>query len=188
MKIRYILYPLLMLLAMLLPTSCSLEEDLMEVAASSNGDKITFNMGVSVPGASNVQSRGFADGDTYSKTNEYFNFIEKLHIAVFEISSSGTFLTEFVSADPLKAAEGEISGDSKTDGDGCYNFRVTLTQAGGVNKSYRLHVIANYPGLELKFDNEVQLMSSLAADGANHDVYWNFVELKRIDESSFATN
>ena len=177
MKTRYILYPLLMLLAMLLPTSCSLEEDLMEVAASSNGDKITFNMGVSVPGASNVQSRAFADGDIYSNDKDYFKSAN-LHIAVFEISSTGTFLKEFVSADPLEQT------DSDKDNDGCTNFRVTLTQAGGVNKSYRLHVIANYPGLELKFDNEVQLMSSLAADGANHDVYWNFVELERIDESS----
>ena len=179
MKTRYILYPLLMLLAMLLPTSCSLEEDLMEVAASSNGDKITFNMGVSVPGASNVQSRAFADGDTYSNDDKYFKSIN-LHIAVFEISSTGTFLKKFVSADLLKET------DSDKDNDVCTNFRVTLTQAGGVNKSYRLHVIANYPGLELNFDNEVQLMSSLAADGANHDVYWNFVELNEISQTSLA--
>lgn len=179
MKTRYILYPLLMLLAILLPTSCSTEEDFMDSSTTTNGDKITFTMGVSVPGASNVQSRAFADGDIYSNDKDYFKSAN-LHIAVFEISSTGTFLKEFVSADPLEQT------DSDKDNDGCTNFRVTLTQSGGVGKSYRLHVIANYPGLELIFDNEVQLMSSLGANGADHDVYWNFVELNEISQTSLA--
>ena len=179
MKTRYILYPLLTVLAMLLPTSCSLEEDIMDVAATSNGDKVTFTMGVSIPGASNVESRAFGETD--------FSKIESLHIAVFEVTTVtegnkekevSSYFREFLDND-------DITLLSDNDDHGCWKFNVTITKASAATgKKYRLHLIANYPGLTMGFGEEGQRMGLLETQANDKDVYWNFVELTSISESS----
>ena len=168
MKTRYILYPLLMLMAMLLPTSCSFEEDVFDAPAA-NGNKISFTMDVSLVGASNVESRAFG--------NTNFNFTS-LHIAVFEVTEDGSYLKEFLDNDDIELL-------SANDGDGCWKFNVTITEAGAAtDKKYRLHLIANYPGLTMPFGEEGQLMGLLETQANDKDVYWNFVELTSISESS----
>lgn len=168
MKTRYILYPLLMLMAILLPTSCSFEEDVFDAPAA-NGNKISFTMDVSLVGASNVESRAFG--------NTNFKFTS-LHIAVFEVTEDGSYLKEFLDNDDIELL-------SENDDDGCWKFNVTITEAGAAtDKKYRLHLIANYPGLTMPFGEEGQLMGLLETQGDNLDVYWNFVELTSISESS----
>lgn len=168
MKTRYILYPLLMLMAILLPTSCSFEEDVFDAPAA-NGNKISFTMDVSLLGASNVKSRAFG--------NTNFNFTS-LHIAVFEVTEDGSYLKEFLDNDDIELL-------SAKDDDGCWKFNVTITEAGAAtDKKYRLHLIANYPGLTMPFGEEGQLMGLLETQANDKDVYWNFVELASISESS----
>ena len=169
MKTRYILYPLLTVLAMLLPTSCSFEEDVFDAPAA-DGNKISFTMDVSLVGASNVESRAFGETD--------FSKIESLHIAVFEVTEDGSYLKEFLDNDDIKLLK-------ENDGDGCWKFNVTITKAGAAtDKKYRLHLIANYPGLTMPFGEEGQLMGLLETQANDKDVYWNFVELTSISESS----
>ena len=168
MKTRYILYPLLMLMAILLPTSCSFEEDVFDAPAA-NGNKISFTMDVSLVGASNVESRSFG--------NTNFNFTS-LHIAVFEVTEDGSYLREFLDNDDITLLSGN-------DGDGCRKFNVTITKASAATgKKYRLHLIANYPGLTMGFGEEGQRMGLLETQANDKDVYWNFVELTSISESS----
>lgn len=167
MKTRYILYPLLMALAILLPTSCSFEEE-MDIPTS-KGEKVSFTIGVELAGASKAESRAFTEERT-----EEFN---SLHVAVFDVTADGSYLKEFVEATPL----------SGKDGDGCWNFSIELTKAEAVEgQNYRLHLIANYPGLTMGFGEEGQLMGLLEtkAGETEHDAYWNFVELNSIDENS----
>ena len=64
MKTRYIYYPLLMLLAILLPTSCSVDDDI-DVNPNTVGEKVRFNIGVSLAGTSDVESRAFGH-ETYN--------------------------------------------------------------------------------------------------------------------------
>ena len=169
MKTRYILYPLLMLLAMLLPTSCSFEEDVFDAPAA-DGNKISFTMDVSLVGASNVESRAFGETD--------FSKIESLHIAVFEETEDGSYFREFLDND-------DITLLSENDDHGCWKFNVTITKASAATgKKYRLHLIANYPGLTMGFGEEGQLMGLLETQGDNLDVYWNFVELPSINAES----
>ena len=168
MKTRYILYPLLMLMAILLPTSCSFEEDVLDSPVS-DGNKISFTMDVSLAGASNVESRAFG--------NTNYNF-KSLYIAVFEETADGSYLKEFLDNDDIELL-------SANDADGCRKFNVTITEAGAAEgKKYRLHLIANYPGLTMPFGEEGQLMGLLETQDDNLDVYWNFKELTSIDANS----
>ena len=169
MKTRYILYPLLTVLAMLLPTSCSTEEDFMDSSITSNGDKVTLTLGVSVPGATNVASRAFIDGDSEATdfNPDYYNF-DNLFVAVFEQASDGNYYYQ-------GATEVSPVGPDH----GCSTYKVTLT---ATNNPCRLHIIANYPDLSMGFDDEGESIGRLKtkADDLSHDVYWNFVDLPYI--------
>lgn len=98
MKTKYILYPLLMALAILLPTSCSSEEDVMEIPTS-KGEKVSFTIGVELAGASKAESRAF----TEEKTDEF----NSLHVAVFDVTEDGSYLKEFVEATPLTTQDND---------------------------------------------------------------------------------
>lgn len=156
MKTRYIFYSLLMLLATLLPTSCSHEEDFME-STTTDGEKITFTIGVDLAGASKAESRAFG--------NTNYNF-ENLYVAVFDVTDDGNYLKEFVEATPQKT----------NDNDNCWVYQVTLTNSA---TPCRVHLIANYPGLTMGFGEEGQLIGRLEtlAQNDGHDVYWNFVDM-----------
>ena len=163
MKTRYILYPLLMLLAILLPTSCSFEEDFMDIPTT-DGDKISFTMGVSVSGATSAESRAFGA--------ENHNFSD-LYVAVFEETDGVSYLKDFV-----KATASTTANDTEH---GCKYYVVELTKS---DTPCRVHIIANYPDLNMGINEEGQLMGLLATKGNNQDVYWNFKDLGKIDQSS----
>ena len=167
MKTRHILYPLLMALAILLPTSCSFEEDLD--TSTSKGEKISFTIGVELAGASHAESRAF----TETKTEK----ITSLHVAIFDVTADGSYYWDFVQATP----------SSSQDTDNCWEFSMELTKAEKAEgHTYRFHLIANYPGLTMGFGEESQLMGLLEtkAGETEHDVYWNFVELESIDDNT----
>lgn len=170
MKTRYILYPLLMLMAMLLPTSCSFEEDIMEDSSiTSHGDKVSFTMEVSLAGTSGVESRAFTD----TKTDELAN----LHLVVFEQGTGGYYYYK-------ESAPATLKNSKETDGDKCWQYDVTLTYT---SKPCRVHLVGNYgESLPVGFGEEGQVMGLLetqAVEGG-HDVYWNFVSLPDgIDEA-----
>ena len=169
MKTRYILYPLLALMAILLPTSCSNEEDFLDVPVTSNGDKVTLTLGVTVPGATNVASRAFINGDSEATDfkSDYYNF-KNLFVAVFEQAEDQNYYYQGTT---------EVSPVG-TD-HGCSTYKVTLT---ATNNPCRLHIIANYQDLSMGFDDEGESIGRLKtkADDLSHDVYWNFVDLPYI--------
>lgn len=181
MKTRYILYPLLALMAILLPTSCSTEEDFMDSSITSNGDKVTFTLGVSVPGATNVASRAFINGDSEATgfDSDYYNF-DNLFVAVFEQASDGNYY--YQGASPV-----ELSGTATHDGKTCSTYKVTLT---ATNNPCRLHIIANYEDLSMGLNDEGEAIGRLKTKADNQDVYWNFVGLdegiQNTDESKTA--
>lgn len=171
MKTRYILYPLLTFLAMLLPTSCSFEEDIMEDSSIiSHGDKVSFTMEVSLAGTSGVESRAFTD----TKTDKLAN----LHLVVFEQGTGGYYYYK-------ESAPATLKSSKETDGDKCWQYDVTLTYT---SKPCRVHLVGNYgETLPVGFGEEGQVMGLLetqAVEGG-HDVYWNFVTLPDgIDEAT----
>lgn len=153
MKTRYILYPLLMLLAILLPTSCSSEEDMLDVPTS-DSEKVHLNIDLTLAGTSDAGSRAFGDNVTT------FNF---LHVALFEkISDGNYYLKDFITANKVNGA-----------------FAVNLPKTAN---PCRLHFIANYPGLSMGFNEEGQLMGLLETlnQEGGHDVFWNYVSLNGI--------
>ena len=167
MKTRYILYTLLALMAILLPTSCSNDDDFLDVPVTSNGDKVTLTLGVTVPGATNVVSRAFINGDSEATgfVSDYYNF-ENLFVAVYEQSSlDGNYYYQ----GPVEVTPGAADH-------GCTTYNVTLT---ATTNPCRLHIIANYPGLNMGLDDEGEAIGRLktAKDDLSHDVYWNFVDL-----------
>ena len=171
MKTRYIFYSLLMLLATLLPTSCSHEEDFME-NTTSDGEKITFTIGVDLAGTSKAESRAFG--------NTNYDF-ENLYVAVFDVTDDGNYLKEFVEATPLKSNHDDNNDDNVDNN--CWVYQVTLTNSA---TPCRVHLIANYPGLTMGFGEEGQLIGRLEtlAQNDGHDVYWNFVDLPYIKAPS----
>ena len=164
-------YRLFVLLAILLATSCSHNEEL-QVVPDSNADKVHFTIGVSLPGASTTDSRAFGgEGNTNGTGNDgYFEFSD-LYVAVFEEIEGVSYLKEFVKADNTVPI-----WDSSNNH---WNFGVTLTKTDGPR---RLHLIANYPNFTMGFGEEGQLIGRLLANGAEHDVYWNYRDLDKIDE------
>ena len=171
MKTRYILYPLLMLMAMLLPTSCSFEEDIMEDSSiTSHGDKVSFTMEVSLAGTSGVESRAFTD----TKTDELAN----LHLVVFEQGTGGYYYYK-------ESAPATLQKTQETGGHTCWIYDVTLTYT---SKPCRVHLVGNYgESLPVGFGEEGQVMGLLEtqAEEGEHDVYWNFVTLPDgIDEAT----
>ena len=131
MKIKNYIYLLLMLLATLLPTSCTDDNEIIE---GSDSNKVHWNISVTVPGATQNTTRAFGDEGT-----GYFTFSE-IYVAVFVNIEGVSYLEEFVRADntvPTWNAENN-----------CWDFGVTLNQTDGPR---RLHLIANYPGLTMGF-------------------------------------
>ena len=171
MKTRYILYPLLMLMAMLLPTSCSFEEDIMEDSSiTSHGDKVSFTMEVSLAGTSGVESRAFTD----TKTDKLAN----LHLVVFEQGTGGYYYYK-------ESAPATLKSTKEDAGDKCWQYDVTLTYT---SKPCRVHLVGNYgETLPVGFGEEGQVMGLLETQAVKgeHDVYWNFVSLPDgIDEAT----
>ena len=165
MKIKRHIYLLLMLLATLLPTACN---DNIQLPANDDDGKVHWTIGVSLPGAEQNITRGFGDEGTGS--GGYFEF-EDLYVAVFVNIEGVSYLEEFVRADstaPTWNAENN-----------CWDFGVKLNQTDGPR---RLHLIANYPGLTMGFGEEGQLVGRLMANGANHDVYWNYRDVTKVAE------
>ncbi len=163
MKIKNYIYLLLMLLATLLPTACN---DNIQLPANDDDGKVHWTIGVSLPGAEQNITRGFGDEGTGS--GGYFEF-KDLYVAVFVDIDGVSYLEEFVRADstaPTWNAE-----------DNCWDFGVTLNQTDGPR---RLHLIANYPGLTMGFGEEGQLVGRLMANGADHDVYWNYRDVEKV--------
>ncbi|MBQ3152619.1 MAG: hypothetical protein IJB77_04075 [Bacteroidaceae bacterium] len=165
MKIKNYIYLLLMLLATLLPTACN---DNIQLPANDDDGKVHWTIGVSLPGAEQNITRGFGDEGTGS--GGYFEF-KDLYVAVFVNIEGVSYLEEFVRADntvPTWNAENN-----------CWDFGVTLNQTDGPR---RLHLIANYPGLTMGFGEEGQLVGRLMANGADHDVYWNYRDVEKVAE------
>ena len=169
MKFIAYIYRLFVLLAILLVTSCSHNEEL-QVVPDSNADKVHFTIGVSLPGVSTTDSRAFGGGNTDGTgSGGYFEFSD-LYVAVFVEIDGISYLEEFVKAE---------STVPTWNSEGYWEFGVELTKTDGPR---RLHLIANYPDLMLGFGEEGELIGRLLANGADHDVYWNYRNLARIDD------
>ena len=155
-----------MLLAILLPTSCSNDDDIF-VDSNTNGEKVSFTMGVSIPGATGAESRAFG--------KENHNF-ENLYIAVFEKNEGIYYFRELEKIDKNTIEQVEEGSEIY------WTFNVELTVR--ENKVCRVHLIANYENLEMGFNEEGQLMGRLETTEANQDVYWNYRNLNGITASS----
>lgn len=156
MKIKRHIYLLLMLLATLLPTSCT---DNNEMLAGTDDGKVHWTLRATLPGAENSATRAFGD------TNYTFN---DLYVAVFVPVDGVYYLDEFVQAENITQVEGQQE----------WQFEVTLNKT---TDGRRLHLIANYPGLTMGFGEEGQLVGRLMANGANPDIYWGCFELSKVD-------
>ena len=165
MKIKNYIYLLLMLLATMLPTACN---DNIQLPANDDDGKVHWTIGVLLPGAEQNMTRGFGDEGTGS--GGYFEF-DDLYVAVFVNIEGVSYLEEFVRADS--------TAPTWVDSTRCWNFGVSLNKTDGPR---RLHLIANYPGLTMGFGEEGQLVGRLMANGDDHDVYWNYVEVGQIDK------
>ena len=159
-----------MLLALVLPTACSDDDDIF--TDTPDDDKVHWTIGVSLPGAVHGETRAFGDPNTGDGTGAdgYYEFND-LYVAVFAEIGGVSYLEEFVRADNT-----EPTWDGTNN---VWNFGATLSKTNGAR---RLHLIANYPGLSMGFGEEGQLVGRLLANGANHDVYWNCVNVEMIDE------
>ena len=159
MKMKRYIYMLLMLLVTLLPVGCS---DDYEMFSQAPDEKVHCRIGVTVPGISNSETRAFG--------NENFVFSD-LYVAVFVDIEGVSYLEEFVRA--------ENSLPTWDDEDKCWYFNIALKMTDGPR---RLHIIANYPNLTMGFGEEGQLIGRLMANGNNHDVYWNYRDVSKIDD------
>ena len=179
MKIKSLIYTLLMMvMAVLIPTGCNDDDDFMNTTP--DDDKVHWTIGVSLPGAVNGETRAFGDPNTGDGTGEdgYYEFSD-LYVAVFAEIDGVSYLEEFVRAEGAKS-DGSTTYEPTWDGDNkVWNFGVTLSKT---DEPRRLHLIANYPGLTMGFGEEGQLVGRLLANGANHDVYWNCVNVTKIEE------
>lgn len=163
MKINSIIYTLLlMLVTSLLPIGCSDNE---EVYTGLDKDKVHWTIGVTLPGAGNGETRAFGDSGTVHYT------FKDLYVAVFAEVGGVSYLEEFVRADNTVPTWNKSNK--------CWDFGVSLSKTDGPR---RLHLIANYPGLTMGFGEEGQLIGRLMANGANHDVYWNYRNVSKIAE------
>ena len=147
---------MLMLLATLLPTSCT---DNNEMLAGTDDGKVHWTLSATLPGAENSATRAFGN------TNYTFN---DLYVAVFVPVDGVYYLDEFVQAENITQVEGQQE----------WQFEVTLNKT---TDGRRLHLIANYPGLTMGFGEEGQLVGRLMANGANPDIYWGCFELSKVD-------
>ena len=191
MKIKSIIYTLLLLLlAILLPTACS-EAELGPPTPDSDiaDNKVTVQLALTLPGGGAVDTRAFADGSSGGTgANGYFEF-DDLHVAVFVKQGNAYILEEFVQA----VTDNEAGTMAPTwDGtNSCWNYKVILTKTEESDtRPRRLHIIANYPGLTMGMGEEGNLIGNLLTkintndeNITEHDVYWNCVDVERIGVS-----
>ena len=177
MKIKSFIYTLLMMVMFsLLPTGCNDDDDFMNTTP--DDDKVHWTIGVSLPGAVHGETRAFGDPNTDdgTGTDGYYEFND-LYVAVFAEIGGVSYLEEFVRAEGAKSDESTTYEPTWDGTNKVWNFGVTLSKTDGPR---RLHLIANYPGLAMGFGEEGQLVGRLMANGANHDVYWNCVDVDTI--------
>lgn len=163
MKIQNYIYTLLVLLVALLPVGCTDEN---EIFSEAKGDKVLCTFKVTLPGASETETRAFGNNYTFLPSD--------FCVAVFQDVGGVRYLDEFAMADAEKGIVQKNDG-----GDDYWEFGVKLSETDGPR---RLHIIANYPGLTMGFGEEGQLIGRLKANGDNHDVYWNYVDVDEIVE------
>ena len=116
MKFKNILYLLPMLLALLLPAGCSDDNDNF-VLQTFNENKVRFNIGVTLSGALQNETRAF--GDEGLGSGGYYEFSD-LYVAVFVEINGVSYLEEFVKADNTAPTWNETEQ--------CWDFGVTLTK------------------------------------------------------------
>lgn len=162
MSIKNIHYILFLLLAVLLPISCS-EQDL-SLPEETESDKVNWRIGVTIPGSEVADTRSFGNTD--------FEF-DDLHVAVFVEAGGDYYFEELVQAANTAPTWNETNK--------CWDFNVKLSKTNGPR---RLHLIGNYPDLTMGFGEEGQLVGRLITNKQEdgHDVYWNCVEVTKIDE------
>ena len=185
MKKKNYIYPILFLLAMLLPAGCT-DTDLQETQqAGSDADKVYLRIGLTMPEVQTVQSRSF---DRVDDEPNHQNFAFKdLHVAVFVQQGDSYILEEFVSAEGDNLPEWDVdANDVNCPGSNHWDFGVNLTKREGPR---RLHFIANYPGLTMGFGEESGLIGRLLTDETldakgEHDIYWNYMDVLSIQEGT----
>ena len=162
MSIKNIQYVLYLLLAVVLSAGCKNQEVLF--AEDTENDKVNWRIGVTIPGSEMTDSRSFGSTD--------FEF-DDLYVAVFVEAGGDYYFEELV-----KAAN---TAPEWNEANGCWDFNVALSKTNGPR---RLHLIGNYPDLTMGFGEEGQLVGRLITNKTNggHDVYWNCVEVQKIDE------
>lgn len=146
---------------------------------SMDGDKVTFDMTLSLPdGGMETKALGYA-----APTE-----LRNVYLAVF---GSNHYLNEFIKAIPFTvdgSGNKKVSVDGsgnlvyQADGSGKYTLRFTLT---ATEKKRYVHVLANVDETHLpdfnEYENTVMLENVLAAD---EDGYWQYLEfLDGIDSS-----
>jgi len=156
----------MLLTILFLPISCNDNDEIL-FNSDSNADKVHFTIGVSLSGSSKSETRGF--GDEGIGSGGYYEFSD-LYVAVFVDIDGVSYLDEFVKADKKPP----VWNDTEK----CWDFEVSLAKT---TESRRLHIIANYPNLTMGFGEEGQLIGRLLANGENHDVYWNYCDVNKID-------
>ena len=161
MKINNKIYSLLLLLVTWLLVSCN-EQDML-LSEETESEKVYWRIGITIPGEETMSARSFQ--------NPEFEF-EDLHVAVFVEAGGDYFFEELVSATDNTPVWNETNK--------CWDFYVALTKTEGPR---RLHIIGNYPGLTMGFGEEGQLVGRLITNKQTeeHDVYWNCVEVSKID-------
>lgn len=169
MKIKNIIYTLLMMaMSLLLPTGCSDDIDTLKSDNKVDDGKVRLQIGLTLPAAQMADTRAFNRTD--------FEFTD-LYVAVFVKQGNAYFLEECVRADNPTPEWHEESNH--------WDFGVVLSKT---DTPRRLHFIANYPGLTMGLGEEGGLIGRLVADesidGGQHDVYWNYLDVNRIQEGT----
>ena len=173
MKMKNYIYSIWMLLTMLWSVGCT-DTDLQPSQTTDNeGEKVYLKIGLTLPEAQKADTRAFNNTD--------FEF-EDLHVAVFVQQGNMYILQEFVRAEKPTPTGHEQPTEDCT-GSNHWDFGVELTKAEG---QYRLHFIANYTGLTMGLGEESNLIGRLLTDEeiAEHDVYWNYVDVTNIDDNT----
>lgn len=151
-RMKHYMTGLLGMMAMMLG-GCS--EEIIEGPQSGElGEKVTFTMSVSVPGAS--QATRAMDGTTQPE-------ITSLYLVVF---GQDNFLREMAEAVEIDDFENESGEGIET------RFKVTLSSS---SDPVNIHLIANYDlSGGVPFGSEGQVIGTLETSG-NKDVYWQRV-------------
>ena len=158
----------MMAMSLLLPTGCSDDIDTLKSDNKVDDGKVRLQIGLTLPEAPTADTRAFNRAD--------FEFTD-LYVAVFVKQGNAYFLEECVRAENPTPEWHEESNH--------WDFGVVLSKT---DTPRRLHFIANYPGLTMGLGEEGGLIGRLVADesidGGQHDVYWNYLDVNRIQEGT----